>query len=44
MFRKNLFNDLLKLRNVAVHHPAAITEADFAAGTRKLEQLEERMP
>ena len=43
-YRKNLFNDLLKLRNVAIHNPAAITEPDFAAATRKLEMLEERMP
>jgi CheY-like chemotaxis protein len=43
VFRKNLFNDLLKIRNVAVHHPAAITEADFATVTKKLEMLEERM-
>jgi len=43
VFRKNLFNDLLKLRNVAVHHPAAITEADFATVTKKLDTLEERV-
>jgi CheY-like chemotaxis protein len=43
VFRKNLFNDLLKIRNVAVHNPAAITEADFATVTKKLEKLEERV-
>ena len=43
-YRKNLFKDLLILRNAAVHKPAAITEADFTAATRKLEMLEERIP
>src|SRR5512147_1423724 len=28
-FRKNLFNDLLKLRNLSVHHPTTISEADY---------------
>lgn len=43
-FRKNLFNDLLRIRNVAIHHPTAVTEADFATAAKKLELLEERMP
>ncbi len=40
-FRKNLFNDLLKLRNLAVHNPAIIAEEDFAAAIKKLDLLEE---
>ncbi|MHB8843798.1 MAG: response regulator [Nitrospirota bacterium] len=43
-FRKNLFNDLLKLRNLAVHNPATINEADFTAAIKKLGLLEERIP
>jgi len=42
-FRKNLFHDLLKLRNLAVHNPASIAEADFLAAIKKLELLEERI-
>ena len=43
-FRKNQFNDLLKLRNLAVHNPATISEADFTAAIKKLGLLEEGMP
>jgi CheY-like chemotaxis protein len=42
-FRKNLYTDLLRMRNLAVHSPATITEADFAAAIKKLELLEERL-
>jgi CheY-like chemotaxis protein len=40
-FRKNLFNDLLKLRNLSVHHPTIISEADYHDVVRKLGLLEE---
>jgi CheY-like chemotaxis protein len=42
-FRKNVFNDLLKLRNLSVHNPATIGEGDFAAAIKKLGILEERV-
>jgi CheY-like chemotaxis protein len=42
-YRKNLFHDLLRLRNLAVHNPATIAEADFLAAIKKLELLEERI-
>jgi CheY-like chemotaxis protein len=41
MFRKNLFNDLLKLRNLSVHHPTTISEADYVDVMKKLDLLEE---
>ncbi len=42
-FRETLFNDLLKLRNLAIHHPTTLAESDFAAAIKKLELLEERV-
>jgi hypothetical protein len=40
-FRKELFGDLLGLRNKAIHHPISITEADFKTAKKKLTLLEE---
>jgi CheY-like chemotaxis protein len=40
-FRKDLFSDLLGLRNKAVHQPAGVTEADFKVAAKKLALLEE---
>lgn len=42
-FRKNLFNDLLKLRNLSVHYPTTISEADYLDAVKKLDLLEERI-
>lgn len=42
-FRETLFNDLLKLRNLAIHSPATLAESDFDAAIKKLELLEERV-
>jgi len=40
-FRKELFSDLLGLRNKAIHQPTNITEADFKTAKKKLVLLEE---
>ncbi len=40
-FRKELFSDLLGLRNKAIHQPANISEADFKTASKKLALLEE---
>src|SRR5512143_1735706 len=39
--KKELFSDLMGLRNKAIHRPAGITEADFQAAMKKLDLLEE---
>jgi CheY-like chemotaxis protein len=43
-FRKNLYSDLLGLRNKAVHTPTSIAETDFKAAMKKLALLEESAP
>ena len=43
-FKKELFSDLVGLRNKAIHQPAGITEADFQAAMKKLDLLEETAP
>jgi len=40
-FRKELFSDLLGLRNKAIHQPANVSEADFKTVSKKLGLLEE---
>jgi CheY-like chemotaxis protein len=40
-FRKELFSDLLGLRNKAIHQPANIMEDDFKTAKKKLTLLEE---
>lgn len=40
-FRKGVFNELLKLRNKAVHQPTLISEQDFNWAVNKLHRLEE---
>ncbi len=40
-FRKELFSDLLGIRNKAIHQPANITEAEFNTAKKKLALLEE---
>ncbi len=40
-YRKELFSDLLGLRNRAIHQPAGITEADFRTAMKKISLLEE---
>ncbi len=42
--RRDLFNELLRLRNKAIHQPAGIKAADFRAANRKLSLLEEKGP
>jgi CheY-like chemotaxis protein len=41
---KNLFRDLLGVRNRAIHKPAIISEEDFMNAKIKLERLEETVP
>ncbi|HTP06325.1 MAG TPA: response regulator [Nitrospirota bacterium] len=43
-FKKELFSDLLGLRNKAIHQPTNISEADFKAAVKKLDLLEETAP
>ncbi|MGE5808662.1 MAG: response regulator [Nitrospirota bacterium] len=43
-YKKELFSDLMGLRNKAIHRPAGITEADFQAAMKKLDLLEETAP
>ncbi|HXX57095.1 MAG TPA: response regulator [Thermodesulfovibrionales bacterium] len=38
--RKSIFQQLIRLRNKAIHHPATITEEDFATVVKNLESLE----
>ncbi len=40
-FRKELFSELLGLRNRAIHQPAGMSEADFKTAMKKLSLLEE---
>jgi|GEM_PF-913765 len=40
-YRKGLFNQLLRLRNQAIHQPAGISEKDFDAASKNLELLED---
>ncbi len=40
-FRKELFSDLLGLRNKAIHQPAGISEGDFKTAEKKIDLLEE---
>lgn len=39
--KKDLFSDLLGLRNKAIHQPTAVSENDFKAAVKKLALLEE---
>lgn len=43
-FRKELFYDLMGLRNKAIHQPTAVAETDFTAAVKKLALLEESAP
>ncbi len=43
-FKKDLFSDLLGLRNKAIHQPTNVSEADFKAAVKKLDLLEETAP
>ncbi len=43
-FKKELFSDLVGLRNKAIHQPTNVTEADFQAAVKKLALLEETAP
>lgn len=43
-FKKELFSDLLGLRNKAIHQPTAVSESDFKAAVKKLALLEETAP
>ena len=43
-FKRDLFSDLLGLRNKAIHQPTNISEADFKTAVKKLELLEETAP
>lgn len=42
-FKKELFLQLLKVRNKAIHHPATITEKDFDAAIKGLKLLEAKI-
>lgn len=39
-FKKDLFQQVLRLRNKAIHHPTAISEEDFDAALKNLKLLE----
>ncbi len=39
-FKKDLFQQVLRLRNKAIHHPGTITEEDFARASKDLKLLE----
>jgi CheY-like chemotaxis protein len=39
-FKKDLFQQILKLRNKAIHHPGSITEEDFEKASKDLKLLE----
>jgi CheY-like chemotaxis protein len=43
-FKRDLFSDLLGLRNKAIHQPTNVSEADFKAAVKKLNLLEETTP
>jgi hypothetical protein len=43
-FKKDLFSDLLGLRNKAIHQPTNIAEADFHTAIKKIALLEETAP
>ena len=43
-YRKDLFSELLRLRNKAIHQPASVTAADFGVAIKKLSLLEETVP
>ena len=43
-FRKDLFSDLLGLRNKAIHQPTNVMEDDFKTAIKKLSLLEETAP
>jgi len=43
-FKRDLFSDLLGLRNRAIHQPTNISEADFKTAVKKLDLLEETAP
>jgi CheY-like chemotaxis protein len=43
-FKRDLFSDLLGLRNKAIHQPTNVSEADFKAAVKKLDLLEETAP
>ncbi len=43
-FKKELFSDLLGLRNKAIHQPTAVSESDFKTAVKKLALLEETAP
>jgi CheY-like chemotaxis protein len=43
-FKRDLFSDLLGLRNKAIHQPTNVSEADFKAAVKKLDLLEETTP
>lgn len=39
-FKKDLFQQILKVRNKAIHHPGSITEEDFEKASKDLKLLE----
>ena len=43
-FKRDLFSDLLGLRNKAIHQPTNVSEADFKAAVKIVELLEETAP
>lgn len=43
-FKRDLFSDLLGMRNKAIHQPTNVSEADFKAAVKKLDLLEEAAP
>ncbi len=43
-FKKELFSDLLGIRNRAIHQPTGIAEADFKTAMKKIALLEETAP
>ena len=43
-FKRDLFSDLLGLRNKAIHQSTNVSEADFKAAVKKLDLLEETAP
>jgi hypothetical protein len=43
-FRKDLFYDLMGLRNKAIHQPTMVAESDFKTAIKKVSLLEESVP
>ena len=43
-FKKELFSDLVGLRNKAIHQPTGVSEADFHTAMKKMDLLEETAP